>query len=148
MRAALGAHAAYLIVDETGPGDPLAKAPEFSRRARGIPVYAALLSLGRAGVSDLVTGLARQARAIADAVAEIPGATVLNDVGYTQICVAFDSDERTRAVTARLLAEGDTWMSGSRWRGRDVVRISVSNWCTDDAAVKRSVEALRRAAAG
>jgi glutamate/tyrosine decarboxylase-like PLP-dependent enzyme len=148
MRAALGARAAYLIVDETGPGDPLAKAPEFSRRARGIPVYAALLSLGRGGVSDLVTGLARQARAIADAVARIPGATVLNDVVYTQVCVAFDSDERTRAVTARLLAEGDTWMSGSRWRGRDIVRISVSNWRTDDAAVQRSVEALRRAAAG
>ena len=78
--------------------------------------------------------------------AGIPGATVLNDVVYTQVCVAFENDERTRAVTARLLAEGDTWMSGSRWRGRDILRISVSSWRTDDAAVKRSLEALRRAA--
>ena len=77
-----------------------------------------------------------------------PGRQVLNDVVYTQVCVAFDSDERTRAVTGRLLAEGDTWMSGSRWRGRDILRISVSSWRTDDAAVQRSVEALRRAAAG
>jgi glutamate/tyrosine decarboxylase-like PLP-dependent enzyme len=148
MRSALGAHAAYLIVDETGPGDPLAKVPEFSRRARGIPVYAALLSLGRAGVAELVAGLARHAHAIADAVAGIPGTTVLNDVVYTQVCVAFNSDERTRAVTGRLLAEGDTWMSGSRWRGQDVVRISVSSWRTDDKAVRQSVDALRRAAAG
>ena len=96
MRSALGAHAAYLIADETGPGDPLAKVPEFSRRARGVPVYAALLSLGKTGVAQLVSGLTRHARAIAEAVAGIPGATVLNDVVYTQVCVAFDSDERTR----------------------------------------------------
>jgi hypothetical protein len=95
-----------------------------------------------------VAGLARHAHAIADAVAGIPGTTVLNDVVYTQVCVAFDSDERTRAVTGRLLAEGDTWMSGSRWRGQDVVRISVSSWRTDDKAVRQSVDALRRAAAG
>jgi glutamate/tyrosine decarboxylase-like PLP-dependent enzyme len=73
---------------------------------------------------------------------------VLNDVVFTQVCAAFGDDERTRAVTARLLADGVTWMSGSRWRGQDVMRVSVSNWSTDDADVAAAVDAVRRAAAG
>ena len=146
LRAAMGAHASYLISDTSGPGDPLEKVPEFSRRARGIPVWAALRSLGRTGVVELVDGLARNARALAEGAAGIDGAEVLNDVVYTQVCVAFDTDERTRAVTQRLLADGAAWMSGSRWRGRDIIRISVSNWSTDAADVARSVDALRSAA--
>ena len=71
---------------------------------------------------------------------------MLNDVVYTQVCVSFGDDERTRAVTARLLADGTTWMSGSQWGGRAVLRISVSNWSTDDADVQRSLDALARAA--
>ncbi len=75
----------------------------------------------------------------------IPGAIVLNDVVFTQVCVSFEDDERTRAVIARLIADGETWMSGSRWRGRDVFRVSVSNWSTDDDDVRRSLEAVLRA---
>ncbi|MDT4937482.1 MAG: hypothetical protein QOG80_1153 [Pseudonocardiales bacterium] len=147
MRTALGAHASYLIsAGDAGPGDPLEKVPEFSRRARGIPVWAALRSLGRAGVADLVERLVASAQAIAEGVRQIDGATVLNDVDYTQVCVAFADDETTRAVTARVIADGTTWMSGSRWRGRDVLRISVSNWSTDDEDVRRSIDAIRRAA--
>ena len=86
-------------------------------------------------------------RAIADGIAAIPGAEILNDVVYTQVSVSFGSDERTRAVTERLLADGTAWMSGSRWRGRDVLRVSVSNWSTDAADVAASVAAVRRAAA-
>jgi hypothetical protein len=71
---------------------------------------------------------------------------VLNDVVYTQVCIAFEDDARTRDVGARLLADGEVWMSGSRWQDRDVLRISVSNWSTDDEDVRRSIEALRRAA--
>jgi glutamate/tyrosine decarboxylase-like PLP-dependent enzyme len=147
MRAAMGVHASYLVADTTGPGDPLERVPELSRRARGVPVWAALRSLGRTGVVDLVDGLARHARAIADGFATIEGTEVLNDVVYTQVCVAFWDDDRTRAVTAALLADGTAWMSGSKWRGRDVLRVSVSNWSTDDEAVRRSVDAVRRAAA-
>jgi glutamate/tyrosine decarboxylase-like PLP-dependent enzyme len=112
-----------------------------------VPVWAALRSLGHDGVSDLVENLVRQAQAIAAGIADIKGATVLNDVVYTQVCVAFATDELTRAVTASLLASGETWMSGSRWRGREVLRISVSNYSTDAEDVRRSVDALRRAAA-
>ena len=145
LRDAFGMHASYLVHAE-GPGDPLDKVPELSRRARGVPVWAALRSLGRSGVADLVDRLARHARSLADGIAEIPGAEILNDVVYTQVCVAFGDDERTRAVTARVLADGTAWMSGSRWRDRDVLRISVSNWSTDEDDVAASVAAVRRAA--
>ena len=147
MRAAFGVHASYLIADDTGPGDPYEKVPELSRRARGIPVWAALRSLGRQGVADLVDGLCRAARGIADGMATIPGAEVLNEVPFTQVCVSFGDDARTCEVTARVMADGTTWMSGSRWAGRDVLRVSVSNWTTDEQDVRRSVDAVRRAAA-
>jgi glutamate/tyrosine decarboxylase-like PLP-dependent enzyme len=148
LRAALGVQASYLVAADPGPGDPLDKVPEFSRRARGVPVWAALRSLGRSGVADLVDRLVRHARALADGIAEIDGAEILNQVDFTQVSVSFGSDERTREVTDRLLAEGTVWMSGSRWQGRDVLRISVSNWSTDDADVKTSIDAVRRAATG
>ena len=99
------------------------------------------------GSADLVDRLADRARQIADGIAAIDGAEVLNDVVFTQVCVSFGDDERTRAVTARLIADGATWMSGSRWHGRDVLRVSVSNWSTDDEDVRRSVDAVRRAVA-
>ncbi|WP_146845138.1 pyridoxal phosphate-dependent decarboxylase family protein [Cellulomonas terrae] len=145
LRRAFGMHADYFATF-SGSGDPLEKVPELSRRARGVPVWAVLRSLGRSGVEDLVDGLVANARAIADGIATIDGAEILNDVVFTQVCVGFGSDERTRAVTARVLADGVTWMSGSRWQGRDVLRVSVSNWSTDAEDVARSVDAVRRAA--
>jgi glutamate/tyrosine decarboxylase-like PLP-dependent enzyme len=145
MRSAMGVHTSYLVADVGGPGDPHEKAPELSRRARGVPVWAALRSLGRSGVVGLVDRLVHAARAIADEVMEIDGVEVLNDVFYTQECLAFGSDERTQEVTRRVIADGTAWMSGSKWHGRDVLRVSVSNWTTDDEDVRRSVEAVRRA---
>jgi glutamate/tyrosine decarboxylase-like PLP-dependent enzyme len=147
LRAAMGMQASYLVRAE-GPGDPLDKVPELSRRARGVPVWAAVRSLGRSGVVDLVDGLAGNARALAEEIGAIDGATILNDVVFTQVCVTFGDDDRTRAVTARLLADGTAWMSGSRWAGRDVLRISVSNWSTDERDVALTVDAVRRASAG
>jgi glutamate/tyrosine decarboxylase-like PLP-dependent enzyme len=148
MRSALGVHTDYLLTDGSAFAQPQETVPELSRRARGVPVWAALRSLGSKGVSDLVEGLARHAKALAEGIAAIPGAQVLNEVPYTQVCLAFESDERTRAVTQRLLADGVVWMSGSRWHGREVIRISVSNWTSDDDDVRLSLDALRRAAAG
>jgi glutamate/tyrosine decarboxylase-like PLP-dependent enzyme len=141
----MGMQASYLVRDE-GRGDPLEKVPEMSRRARGVPVWAALRSLGRSGVAELVDRLAGNARALADGIATIDGAEILNDVVFTQVCVGFGDDERTREVIRRLLEDGTTWMSGSHWRGRDVLRISVSNWSTDDADVAASIDAVQRAA--
>jgi glutamate/tyrosine decarboxylase-like PLP-dependent enzyme len=147
LRAAFGVHASYLISDVAGVGDPLEKVPELSRRARGVPVWAALRSLGRRGVAALVDGLVRHARELAAAIAEIDGAEVLNEIDFTQVCLAFGDDARTRQVTAHVLADGTAWMSGSRWHDRDVLRISVSNWSTDEDDVRASVDAVRRAVA-
>jgi hypothetical protein len=70
---------------------------------------------------------------------------VLNDVVFSQVCVSFGSDDRTRDVVRRVLRDGAAWMSGSRWHDRDVLRISFSNWSTTDDDVQRSLDALRRA---
>ena len=109
-------------------------------------MWAVLAALGRHGVADLVERMAGHAAAFADGIAAIPGAEVLNDVVFTQVCVSFGDDDRTREVVARLLADGTAWMSGSLWRGRAVLRISVSNWSTAEGDVRRSLRALERAA--
>jgi glutamate/tyrosine decarboxylase-like PLP-dependent enzyme len=145
LREALGMATSYMIT-AGGRSDPFERVPEFSRRARGVPVWAALRALGRQGVAELVTNLTARTAELARGIATIDGARIVNEVVYTQICVAFESDERTREVGARLLAGGATWMSGSRWRGQDVLRVSVSNWCTDDHDVEVSLAALRQAA--
>ncbi|HEU5000423.1 MAG TPA: pyridoxal-dependent decarboxylase [Lapillicoccus sp.] len=147
LRDSFAVHAHYLAVaDPDGPGNPYERVPEMSRRARGVPVWAALRSLGRSGVRELVERLADRATALADGVRSVPGGTVLNDVGYTQVCFAFEDDARTAEVGARLLADGGTWISGSRWRDRAVLRISVSNWTTDESDVEQTLAAIRRAA--
>jgi glutamate/tyrosine decarboxylase-like PLP-dependent enzyme len=147
VRDAMGMRASYLVHDQ-GPGDPLEKVPELSRRARGVPVWAALRSLGRSGVAELVDGLTQHATAIADGIRAVPGAAIVNDVVFTQVCATFGDDVRTQQVTERLLADGTAWMSGSRWRDRAVLRVSVSNWSTDDDDVQASMAAVRRAASG
>jgi glutamate/tyrosine decarboxylase-like PLP-dependent enzyme len=146
VHAALGMQASYLVHADTA-GDPLDRVPELSRRARGVPVWAALRSLGRSGVADLVDRFVEHARAIAAGLREIDGTEVLNDVVFTQVCAAFGDDTHTRAVTAALLEEGTAWMSGSQWAGREVLRVSVSNWSTDADDVAVSVDAVRRAVA-
>ena len=147
LRTAFGVRASYLVHADDTLGDPIERVPELSRRARGVPVWAALRSLGRDGVADLVDGMCRNARAIAAGIASIEGAEILNDVVYTQVCAAFGDDARTTAVTEALLDEGVAWMSGSRWRDRAILRVSVSNWSTDDADVAESLDAVRRAVA-
>jgi glutamate/tyrosine decarboxylase-like PLP-dependent enzyme len=149
LRAALGVHPDYMIGDRNpGPGDPQEKVPEFSRRARGVPTWAAIRSLGRQGVINLVENMVERARALAREIEMIDGAEVLNDVVYTQVCVSFGDDPRTSEVIDRILRSGTTWMSGSRWSGRRVLRISVSNWSTSDEDVHASVEAVRQATVG
>jgi len=143
---ALGARAAYLLQGATP--DPFDFVPEMSRRARGVPVWAALASLGRSGVIALVDGLVDAAQAIAAGLRGLPDVEVVNDVVYTQVCASFGSDERTDEVLARLLVEGEVRPSGSVWAGRHVIRFSVSNHRTDAAQVRRTVDAVERALRG
>jgi glutamate/tyrosine decarboxylase-like PLP-dependent enzyme len=146
LRAAMSMGATdYFITDAAG--DSCDTVPESSRRARAIPVWALLRALGRRGVADLVDGFCRHAKAFAAGIEAIEGATVENDVVFSQVSASFGSDERTRQVTERLMADGTAWMTGSRWHGKAVLRISVSNWSTTDEDVARSLAALRQAAA-
>ena len=146
VRASMGMHGAYLVHDEAG--EPFDKVPEISRRGRAFPVWAVLRSLGRSGVAELVDRLCDHATAFAEGLRAIPGAEVLNDVVFTQVCATFGSDERTQEVGRRLLADGTAWMTGSTWHGRSVLRISVSNWSTTSSDVERSLAAVRRAVEG
>jgi glutamate/tyrosine decarboxylase-like PLP-dependent enzyme len=142
MYAAMGVHAAYLIQDERP--DPFSTVPEFSRRARGFAVWAALRSLGRRGVAEMVERFCAHARRFAAGLAEMDGVRVVNDVVFTQVCVSFGTDEVTREVATRLLQDGTAWMTPSTWHGQAVLRISVSNWRTTDADVDRTLAAVRR----
>ncbi|MFC9561603.1 pyridoxal phosphate-dependent decarboxylase family protein [Agromyces sp. NPDC056965] len=146
MRRALGMHASYLQATEVG-ADPHEKAPELSRRARGVPTWAVLRSLGRDGVARLIDGLAEAARGIADGVGALPCVEVLNEVVFTQVCIALDGDEATEALSERLWNEGEVLAMTSRWHDRAVVRFSVSNWRTDAAEVRRTVDTVARALA-
>jgi glutamate/tyrosine decarboxylase-like PLP-dependent enzyme len=141
-RAALGVHGPYLI--QSAAGDPADFVPELSRRGREVVIWAALRSLGRSGVEQLMAGLTRAARRFADGVGQIPGARVLNQVDYTQVCVGFADDELTTRVVRRVLEDGTAWMSGSRWRDQAILRVSMSNATTTDEDVDRSLAALAR----
>jgi glutamate/tyrosine decarboxylase-like PLP-dependent enzyme len=146
MRHALTMHASYLQATAIG-ADPHEKVAELSRRARGVPTWAVLRHLGRAGVADLIDRLAGSARIIAEGVARLPGVTVLNDVVFTQVCIALEDDAATEALSARLWGDGEVLAMTSRWHDRAVVRFSVSNWGTDAEQARRTVAAVERALA-
>lgn len=147
LRTAVGMHAEYLPQEDHGPGDPMEKVPELSRRARGVPVWAALRSLGRDGVDRLVSGRAAMAAELGRRLARLPGVEVLNDVVFTQLVLSFGDDRRTHAVTQHVMADGRVWMSGSRWKGREVLRVSVTNWSTDEADLDAAVDVISDALA-
>jgi glutamate/tyrosine decarboxylase-like PLP-dependent enzyme len=142
LHAAMSERAPYLIQDERP--DPFDTVPEFSRRARGFTVWAALRSLGRRGVAEMVERLCARARRFADGMSALEGVEVVNEVVFTQVCVSFGADEVTREVARRLLREGTAWMTPSTWHGRAVLRISVSNWRTTETDVDRTLDAVRR----
>jgi glutamate/tyrosine decarboxylase-like PLP-dependent enzyme len=145
LRAAMSMVGPYLIQDAAG--DPFEKVPELSRRNRAATVWAVLRALGRSGVEELVDRMAGHAATFATGLAAMPDVEVLHDVVFTQVCASFGDDDRTRAVVARMLEDGTAWTSGSTWRERAVLRLSVSNWSTTDDDVARTLDALRRAAA-
>ncbi|MDR5701004.1 pyridoxal phosphate-dependent decarboxylase family protein [Agromyces aerolatus] len=144
MRRALSMHASYLMAPGVG-ADPHEKAPELSRRARGVPTWAVLRTLGRRGVGELVERLAGSARTIADGLAAIPGVEVLNEVVFTQVSIALEDDAATTGLSERLWRGGEVLAMTSRWHDRAIVRFSVSNWQTDASEARRTVALVARA---
>jgi glutamate/tyrosine decarboxylase-like PLP-dependent enzyme len=152
VRAMAPPHAAYLEYGQER--DQMSWVPEFSRRARGFTVYAALRTLGRTGVRELIERCCALARRMAERLDTTPGVEILNDVVLNQVLVRFtppgggDADAFTREVIRRVQEDGTLWLSGTTWHGMAAMRISVSNWSTTEADADRSVEAILRCAAG
>lgn len=144
LRAAMAVTAEYLPT-ESAHRNPSDYTPELSRRARGVEVWAALRTLGREGVDEMVTRHCRQARRFAERLASA-GFEILNEVVLNQVLVAFGDAERTKAVIAAIQAEGTCWAGITVWQGRTAMRISVISWATTDADVERSADAMSRVA--
>jgi len=146
-RAAMTVSASYLIQDDGSRSvrDQVDWVPEFSRRARGFAVYAALRSLGRSGLSELVERACDSAQRFADGVASLAGAELLNDVVLNQVLFRFGSDAETDEVLRRVQDSGDVWMGGTMWDGRRAIRVSVSNWQTTDAEIDLALQSFRAA---
>lgn len=144
LRRAMSTNAAYLPsgTEQVNFSD---YTPEMSRRPRGVDVWAALRSLGRTGVADLVERTCRLAHRFADACAA-EGFAVLNDVVLNQVLVSFGDPERTRRIIAAIQEDGTCWCGGTVWQGKTAMRVSVISWATSDADVDRSVDAIVRIA--
>ena len=143
LRAAMSLTAAYLPASSLR--DPIDYSPDSSRRARGVDVWAAYRYLGREGLAEQVERCCRHAARMAAMLGEA-GFEILNDVELNQVLVGFCDEAEARRVIGRIQADGVCWCGGTRWQGRDAMRISVSSWATTDADVERSVAAILEAA--
>ncbi|WP_280154827.1 aminotransferase class V-fold PLP-dependent enzyme [Piscinibacter sp. XHJ-5] len=142
LRAAMSVSAAYLPTEGAvrNPGD---YTPELSRRARGVDVWAALRTLGRTGLAEMLDRSCRHARRFAHEL-QASGATVHNDVVLNQVLVSFGNAQTTRRLIDRLQREGTCWCGPTVWQGHTAMRISVCSWATTDHDVERSLQAIRR----
>jgi aromatic-L-amino-acid decarboxylase len=138
------AGAEYIPLPEHDERNQSEWVPEFSRRARGFTVYAAIRQLGRRGVAELVDRLCANARLMAELLDAEDGVTVLNDVVFNQVLVRFGREEAnaTDAVLEAVQRDGTCWMSGTEWDGEPAMRISVCNWRTSEDEIRRSAHAI------
>jgi glutamate/tyrosine decarboxylase-like PLP-dependent enzyme len=143
LQAAMSINAAYL---SPGAGrEPWHFAPEASRRARAVELWAAICSLGRSGVREMIERNCHQAKLFAKRL-QAAGFAVLNDVVVNQVLVSFGNEQDTQRVIAGVQTDGTCWCGGTTWQGKAAMRISVSNWSTTDEDVERSAAAIIRIA--
>jgi len=141
-RAPMTQSGAYLIRAGSAP-DGMEYVPDASRRVRGVAVYAALKSLGRSGLAELIEGNCARARQFAERMTAEDGIAVLNEVVLNQVLVRFaDDDAATNAVIAAVQADGTAWFGGTVWQGKGAMRVSVSNWRTREADIDRAADAV------
>jgi glutamate/tyrosine decarboxylase-like PLP-dependent enzyme len=143
LRGATAVSAAYLV--QGAEREPCEYTPELSRRARGVDVWAAMSSLGRSGIAEMIERNCRQASRFAEELRDA-GYEILADVALNQVLVSFGDDETTRRVIASLQTDGTCWCGGTVWHGRTAMRISVSSWATTDDDVELSLAAMIRVA--
>jgi glutamate/tyrosine decarboxylase-like PLP-dependent enzyme len=143
LKAAMSIQAAYLVQGERR--EPSHYNPELSRRARGVELWAALRSLGRTGLAEIIERTSDHARRFADGL-RAAGFEILNEVVINQVLVSFGSAEKTLQVVERIQKEGTCWCGSTLWQGRTAMRISVCSWATTEDDVDRSLTAILRAA--
>jgi glutamate/tyrosine decarboxylase-like PLP-dependent enzyme len=142
LRAAMGMKASYLQRGDDEQRIGMDWAPESSRRARVVPLYALFRALGRDGIAALIRRNCELARRMAARLAAVPGVKILNDVVLNQVLVQFGNDETTTDVIARVQADGTCWAGGAFWQGKQAMRIAVSNWSTTETDIDRSADAM------
>lgn len=153
-RAAMSHREPYLI-HAAAARDQIDWNPEWSRRARGFSTYAALRQLGRNGIGELVERCCRHAHRLVMEISHLRGAEMLWKPILNQGLVCFphsapgasdsEHDRRTDEIIAAINATGEAFFSGTTWRGRRAMRVSVCNWCTTEADVQRTVSAVAKA---
>ena len=149
--------ASYLTHDSDAR-DQIDWNPEWSRRARGFPTYAALRQLGRDGVANLIDRCCAHAHSLVTRIGQLPGAEMLCEPTINQGLVRFldptpgateaDHARRTDEVIAAILATGEAFFTGSNWNGHRVMRVSVCNWQTSENDMERAVKAVEKVLAG
>jgi glutamate/tyrosine decarboxylase-like PLP-dependent enzyme len=144
LSRALSAGSAAYLTQSTGR-EPWQYTPDASRRARGVELWAAMRSLGKSGLREMIERNCQQARLFAERL-QAAGFSVLNDVVLNQVLVSFGTPEETRRTIAAIQKDGTCWCGGTVWQGHTAMRISVSNWATTDQDVERSVAAMVRVA--
>ncbi|MDH3641856.1 MAG: aminotransferase class V-fold PLP-dependent enzyme [Gammaproteobacteria bacterium] len=139
LHRAMSISGSYLLRGKSR--DAIDVTPDSSRRARAVEVWAALKSLGRTGLAELVERNCRQAKWLAEHLAAA-GVEVLNEVNLNQVVVCFGNDERSRRVISTLQGSGVCWCGSTTWQGRHAMRISLSSWATTDADVEKTLAAI------
>lgn len=142
LHGAMSIRGSYLLLSEHR--DAIDVTPDSSRRARAIEVWAALKSLGRSGLAELIARNVRQAKWLAKQL-DTAGIEVLNDVVLNQIVVSFGDDKRTKNVISALQKSGECWCGGTMWRDRQAMRISISSWATTQSDLEIALDAILRA---
>ena len=142
LQAAMSITAAYMPEGETVPAKD--RLIEFSRRARGVTVWAAMRALGRQGLSDLIDTCCQHAQTLRAGLLRM-GWTIHNEVILNQVVASYESAERTERIRAAVISEGTCWFGPTRWRGQDAIRLSVSSWATDGADIEAALEAIAAA---
>jgi glutamate/tyrosine decarboxylase-like PLP-dependent enzyme len=144
LLAVMSSHAAYLIEGEKR--EPSHYVPEMSRRARGIEIWAALRSLGKGGLSELIERCCEFAARFSEGLKN-EGYQVLNEVVLNQVLVKFGDEQQTRRIIKNIQNDGTCWCGETKWQGHVAMRISVSSWATTHDDVEKSIEAILRIAA-
>jgi glutamate/tyrosine decarboxylase-like PLP-dependent enzyme len=152
-RNAFAQHAAYLT-HQSEVRDQMDWTPEFSRRARGFPTYAAIRQMGRRGIADLIERCCRYAHEITVGIGKLDGARMVCEPTLNQGLIQFlerragateaDHSRKTNEVIAKIAKSGEAFFTGSEWNGRRVMRVSVCSWQTTDADVERVVRAVAK----